>query len=124
MTTKNPSTFRIDATEAQCSYLNKLSETNMRYRVALRQMVEMGQKELEGGYWGLSHQTLNEVQKFNGALDALRQVQWVAFSDITGDSEERHARQSQIKDWVGIALTENPDGMSGVNWFFPEENDL
>lgn len=121
MTDKKPSTFRIDATDAQCSYLNKLAETNMRYRVALREMVQMGQKELEGGFWGLSHQTLNEVQKHNGALDVLRQVQWVAFSDLPKDSTERHARQSQIKDWVALALTENSDGMSGVNWFFPEE---
>lgn len=131
MTDKKPSTFRIDATEAQCAYLNKLSETNMYYRRALKEAVKMCQKELDGGYWGLSHQTLNEIQKYSGALDTLRQIQWIAFSDlpvVKGEGVEKmkselalDERRDQIKEWVKLALEENPDGMSGLNWFFPEE---
>ncbi len=130
-TVNKPSTFRIDATEPQCAYLNKLAETSMRYRLALKETVQMCKKELDGNHWGLSHQTLNELQKYNGALDSLRQVQWIAFSDlpeVKGEGVDKmkpelalDQRRDQIKDWVKLALEENPDGMSGVNWFFPEE---
>jgi len=108
---------KVNATEAQINYLNKVADTNKRYREACQHIIEMCQKELEGSYWGLSHQTIFELQKYKAQLDGLREAQWSVFADIEGDSEERQARKKEYIGWVKLALTENRDGFMGVNWF-------
>lgn len=115
-----PSNFNIDATDSQCAFLSRLAENNRRYRQALVHLKDSCESELKGRGWGLSHQTLNEVQKYQGAVTALTDLIWSIFADAPVDDDEARLKYNeQVKGWIELAMTENPHGMSGQNWFFP-----
>lgn len=112
-------THAISATAPQIDYLNKLADVSHRLRAALKHMKRDIDINLDGPLYNasLSHQTLYEVQYYSGALNAMRDMQWTVFNDLPDTGLERRARVDELKVWIDLAVTANPDGLMGHNWF-------
>jgi hypothetical protein len=122
MTTEiKPSNHNIDATEVQIAYLNELAVANSRYRGALESLNSSLERELKGqSFWGLPHQTLHEVAKFEGALDAILRMKWLLYTEMKDTTtEEIEAHQLKVKEWLKLALERNTHGLFNANQFFP-----
>lgn len=113
-----PSNHNIDATPAQCQFLNTLGEQNRRHRQALVHLKDSCERELNGTRWGLPHQTMHEVVKFQGAVDVLLTMIFSVFT-VPEEQEAHDAQLALIKGWVDLAMEENVHGMGDQNWFFP-----
>lgn len=118
---RKPSNHNIEATEVQIAYLNDLSVAHSRYIGALESLQSSIERELKGqSFWGLPHQTLNEVVKFEGALNSLLNMKWILFTDMDQSTTETiEAHQQKVSAWMKLALERNPHGLFGANQFFP-----
>lgn len=104
-----PSQHHITATETQVGWLNELSGANARYRRALESLGSSVERELLGTtFWGIPATSLNEVVKYEGALNAILNMKGLVFVGV---------EYEKVTGWVQTALEPNPHGMNGANVF-------
>lgn len=115
-----PSNHNIDATEIQIGYLNDLAIANSRYRTAVKALKEACQREEDGTFWGIGHQSMMEVKKFEGQLEQLLNMKWILFAGSKAETaDEQTAHHDKVSGWIKTALELNPQGLYGANQFFP-----
>lgn len=113
----------IDATPAQAAFLTKLAAAFAKYYESLENLKSSVDRELAGGaVWGIHSNSVSDVQKAHGALEALDPLKWdILYSGISEDAEEvRIARLKQVQEWLDLVRERNPDGLNRHNWFFAE----
>ena len=105
-----PFQHHITATETQVGWLNELSGANARYRRALESLGSSVERELSGNsIWGIPAATLNEVVKYEGAINAILNMKGFVFAGV---------EHEKVTGWIRVALEHNPHGMNGANVFY------